>query len=88
MSRLAIIHEAANGPDAEGRQRCVLCGKILAGKPEDGVDRLIFTGGKDRPSEMHFWAGGSVTELDGDMYAGDDTGSPVPHIRCIELPPA
>ena len=89
MSRRAIVHTVAEKPDDDGRQRCVLCGKVLAGQPEEGVERMIVLGPQDRPGGgLTFWPGGHVTELGGDFIAGADSGSPVPHVPCVELKPA
>lgn len=86
--RKAIVHEVA-GPDKDGRQRCVMCAKVLAGKPEDEMtERQVFCGPNDRPSGVdRFWSNGKVTELDDLLIAGDDSGSPVPHEPCVKLTP-
>lgn len=89
---MAIIHEVSGEPDKDGAQRCVLCGKVLAGEPGD---RVVAIGGSiERPKVARFFPPGHVTEVSGEEFVGtmyvvgDDSGSPIPHVPCTELVPA
>lgn len=66
-----------------------MCGKVLAGRPEDeSTTRMVIRGSQDRPGGERFWPTGKVTEIDDLLIAGDDSGSPIPHEPCVELKPA
>lgn len=99
---IAIVHEVSGEPDADGAQRCVMCGKVLAGEPGD---RMVVIGDAAR---HRYFPSGQVTELAGDGFfaisgvepraeeeivgstyiAGGTTGSPdTKHVPCTELVP-